>query len=200
MLTAKAKRARRDSLARDRRRRQRVRTLIEQVLRELTPQLAKHKIPVTRVNWGWCEDGARRLQEKLDTNGVPSLIVIDDDTLHDTDNEIFNMCGWTHAWVFAHGLHFDSECRMGTARWVDLPHFRRWVAPDTAKDRAGDCVVGEVVVKPRYSRDCETAHLSENAKARMLDLKDGLEVEAWLPKWLIEDEIDFDGDWWRGPI
>lgn len=192
-----SRRARRSHRLRDHKQRLRVRTLIEQAIHELAPALAHAKIPVPRINWGWCEDVASLLQEKLDQRGIPNLILADDDDLRHCDHEIMTDDGWSHCWVFAHGYHFDSEARMGVRRWLHLPHFGRWAKPCELTTAA--------VVTPVYGQGDELEILTRNARWRLDEVKAGEDTTPWLPKWLVESEleIDFDNcdlDQWRGPL
>jgi len=92
-----------------------------------------NNVPKTKVNWGWCEEVAEGAREILLKQGIVGFVLKDDAELCVQD-EVMHDSGWSHAWLWVDGRHYDSEARFGVRRWNQLPHFKRWERPDEEWD------------------------------------------------------------------
>lgn len=115
-----------------------------------------HDVPATKVNWGWCEDVAEGAHDRLEAMGITALVVKDDEELRYTTHEIYGDDAYTHAWIWVEGKHHDAECLNGVLRWLDLPHFQRWLeyCPD----------FGVVDIEPVLSQGAEQRMFFQTAK------------------------------------
>lgn len=101
----------------------------------MTPDLAQYNKPVTHVNWGWCEDVAELSRLHLRKLGIEAMMVKDDDELCYSDHEFYTDAPWSHAWIWVEGKHHDAERPFGVKRWLELPHFKRWLEPGEDNDQ-----------------------------------------------------------------
>lgn len=150
-------------------------TAIREAVYEILPDMVDFEdnpYPKTRVNWGWCEDVAKSAQERLKRMGVRSIVVRDDDELRHSDHEIYTDDAWTHAWIWVEGRHHDAEALRGVKRWLELPHFKRWLGPwkdeglkEDMETLWPDGPPAPVVITPNLPQGEEQALFYRSAKA-----------------------------------
>lgn len=116
--------------------RSRVATAIRLAIQEIKPDLAQRNIPVSRINWGWCEEIAERAGVHTQRMNLRTMVLRDGHELCSSTHELWLDSGWTHAWLWVEGRHYDSEAPFGVSHWLHLPHFKRWLRRDTLEDKA----------------------------------------------------------------
>ena len=150
------RRERRRSRSRKHRLQDRVRTALTQGIHYVANEMAFHNVPRTKVNYGWCDPVAEFAQERLWKMGITALIVRDDDELRTTTHDVYGDTPYTHTWIWVEGRHYDAESLGGVRRWLELPHFQRWLehCPD----------LGDVDIDPVFTHGDEQQLFFQTAR------------------------------------